>query len=112
MGTSAGPNAGWPVSIFNFGFDNAIADAPGSRYNLGAAAWNHNHFRVSPDGSYLIAVAQGSSVHANLYDMLALAQRPPMHSYSIAETLSAGIVGDEIQAQPSGNSNDWVWTLP
>ena len=100
------------MSIFNFGFDNAIADGPGSRYNLGTAAWNHTHFQVSSDGSYLIGVAQSNNLNANLYDMLGLAQRPPMHSYTVAETLSASIVGDEIQAQPSGNSNDWVWTLP
>ena len=67
---------------------------------------------MSPDGSYLIGVAEGVNFNANLYDMLGLAQRPPMHSYSLTESLSASVVGDEIQAQPSGNSNDWVWTLP
>ena len=45
MGTSAGPNAGWPVSIFNFGFDNAIADAPGSRFNLGRPPGTTTIFR-------------------------------------------------------------------
>ena len=55
-----------PVSIFNFGFDSAIADGPGSRHNLGTATWNHNHFKVSPDGSYLIAVAQSATFNASL----------------------------------------------
>ena len=60
-GDGAGQNAGWPMSIFNFRFDTAIADGPGSRYNLGPAAWNHEHFQESPDGSFVIGVSQTTS---------------------------------------------------
>jgi hypothetical protein len=112
LGTATMANGGSPMSIFNFGFADEIADAPGSRLNMGAAAWNTDHVKVSPDGSYLIGVAQSMTMNANLYNMLDLAHRPPADSYTIAETLSASVVGDEIQAQPSGNSNDWTWTLP
>jgi hypothetical protein len=100
------------MSIFNFGFDNGIADGPGSRFNLGLAAWNHTHFKASPDGSFLIAVAQSSTYNASLYNMLSLSKRGATDSYSVAETLAASIVGDEVQARPSGTSNDWDWTLP
>jgi hypothetical protein len=116
MGPAAAMNAGWPVTIFNFGFDNAIADAPGSRHNLGTAAWNHGQFKVSSDGSMLIAVAQGMNFNANLFDMLNLAQRPPMHSYSLTQALTAEIVTDEAEDHEikarSSNTNHWTWTLP
>lgn len=112
MGTSTSPNGGWPMSIFNFGFDNAIADGPGSRYNLGLAAWAHTHFKASPDGSFVIGATLSGTYNASLYDMLSLSKRGATDSYSIAETLAASIVGDEVQARPSGNSNDWDWTLP
>jgi hypothetical protein len=112
MGTATAANSGVPVSIFNFGFDNAIADGPGSRHNLGTAAWNHTHFKVSPDGSFVIAVAQGATFNASLFDMLSLSRRGVTDSYSITETLSASITGDEVHAVPSGSSDDWTWTLP
>jgi hypothetical protein len=112
MGPAAGVNTGWPTTIFNFGFDGAIADGPGSRHNLGLAAWNHNHFKVSPDGSFLIAVAQSGSFNASLFDMLSLSRRGVTDSYTLTETLSASILGDEVHAVPSGSSDDWTWTLP
>ena len=112
MGTATAANGGVPVSIFNFGFDTAIADGPGSRHNLGTAAWHHGHFKVSPDGSFVIAVAQSNTFNASLFDMLSLSRRGVTDSYTITETLSASIAGDEVHAVPSGSSNDWTWTLP
>ena len=111
-GTGRGPNTGWPASIFNFGFDSAIADGPGSRHNLGLAAWNHGHFKASQDGSLVIAVAQSTTFNASLFDMLSLSRRGVTDSYTITESLSASIVGDEVHAVPSGSSDDWTWTLP
>jgi hypothetical protein len=67
---------------------------------------------VSPDGSFLIAVAQSGSFNASLFDMLSLSRRGVTDSYSLAETLSASIAGDEVHAVPSGSSDDWTWTLP
>ena len=112
MGTAVGTNGGWPASIFNFGFDNAIADGPGSRDNLGTFAWNHDHFKESPDGSFVIGASQTTKFNAHLYNMLSLSQQGGVHLYSLVESLPASIVGDEVQARPSGSSNDWDWTLP
>jgi hypothetical protein len=111
MGPSAGPNAGWPVSIFNFGFADQIADAPGSRFNLGLAAWNTDQFRISPDGSYLIAVAETGDRHANLWNMLGLSRLGAQHAYSITGNLTVSIAEDKVQAV-SSTSDDWYWTLP
>ena len=41
-----------------------------------------------------------------------VSRRGVTDSYSITETLSASIVGDEVHAVPSGSSDDWTWTLP
>jgi len=112
MGPAAGPNTGWPASIFNFGFDTAIADGPGSRHNLGLAAWNHGQFKASQDGSLVIAVAQSNTFNASLFDMLSLSRRGVTDSYTITESLAASVVGDEVHAVPSGSSDDWTWTLP
>jgi hypothetical protein len=111
MGPAAAQNAGWPMSIFNFGFDNVIADAPGSRFNLGTAAWNHNHFQASIDGSYVIAVAEGSDFSAGLWNMLDLARIGAHHTYLLTGTLSASVALEQVHVIPS-TSNDWYWTLP
>jgi hypothetical protein len=114
IGAAVAAGGPWPASIFNLGFDGSIADAPGSRLNMGTAAWKDSHFKVSPDGSFLIGVSLNGNHRANLYDMLDLAQRPPGDNYSLAESLAAEIEpgGNVVKATPSGSSDDWEWTLP
>jgi hypothetical protein len=121
LGTASGMgvNDVQPASIFNFGFDNAIAAGPGSRYNLGVFAWHHEHFHESPDGSFVIGASRTTAYHSHLYNMLDLAEQGGVDHYGVAETLDADVVGNHVHAVPvpiMGNPNPpsdpWDWALP
>jgi hypothetical protein len=101
-----------PASIFNFGFDNAIAAGPGSRDNLGTFAWDHEHFQQSPDGSFVIGASKTAVYNSHLYNMLNLFEQGGVDHYSTVESLLATVIGDHVHAVPDGVSDDWDWTLP
>jgi hypothetical protein len=112
LGTATGVNEIQPASIFNFGFDNAIAAGPGGRYNLGVFAWDHEHFQQSPDGSFVIGASRTAAYNSHLYNMLNLSEQGGVDHYSIDESLAADVTGDHVHAVPDGASDPWNWTLP
>lgn len=107
FGPSVGVNQGNTITVFNLGFPDEIALAPGSSRTLAAAAYDQTRFRIAADGSYLIAVSQaGGSNHASLWNMLDLFQLNPPHAYS--GTLNVRVAGRRVEATPSmGNAFSW-----
>jgi hypothetical protein len=107
FGPSVGLNQGNTIIVFNLGFPDEIAAARGTSRTLGAAAYDQTRFRMSADGSHLIAVSQsGGSNHASLWDMLDLAQVNPPYPYT--GTLSVRVAGSRVEATPSvGNAFFW-----
>jgi hypothetical protein len=112
FGPSGGANVGNTVNIINFNFPPEISDGPGSTVSLDSAAYDQNQFRVSADGSYLIAVsADGAGYHASLWNMLELFQVNPPVQYSIAATLNPAVAGDKVEGRPS-SGGQFDWPLP
>jgi hypothetical protein len=107
FGPSVGLNQGNTIIVFNLGFPDEIAAARGSSRTLGAAAYDQTRFRMSADGSHLIAVSQsGASNHASLWNLLDLAQVNPPYPYT--GTLSVRVAGRRVEATPSmGNAFFW-----
>jgi len=112
MGGSLGRNAAYPVNVFNFNFPDEIARSPGSHISLQAAAYDQTRFSVSADGSYLIAVSQGSvQEHASLWNMLELFQISSPIAYTLGATLSPRVAGEQVEGRPS-IGNPISWRLP
>jgi hypothetical protein len=103
--------SGPSVQLYNLGFPATIADSPGSQVrNFGGGAYDHNLFRISPDDSYVVVVADlaGGNRSAILYSMLDGANVPPTRTF--IGSLMLNLVGDEVQGTPS-NSNAFQWGL-
>jgi hypothetical protein len=103
---SPDPAAGDAATIFNLGFPSATGGSPGSRFNLGAAAYAKDDFRVAADGSFLITVA-GSNRDAVLANMVTLSR---VGTHVFTGTLAAEVDGTLIHVTPSV-SNAWDWPL-
>ncbi len=102
--------AGPSVQLWNLGFHDDIADRPGTQTtNFGGGGWDQTRFRISPDGSYLVAIAVvGASAVAHLRSMLDGDEITPNQSF--ADTPTLNLTGDEVVGTQGATTHSW--TLP